>query len=220
MKVRFLSPLVALLFLIPGCVGSAAASAVDAMSAAETAAKGWNENAKLAHAMAIEGTFPAMILTAMGESSRDFSQAKGDEAIGDGLAEVWAYRYVAEGAETAYLVVVDRDDTILREETTPLRPEDAALAAWSIDSDDALEKALAANDALASGVARDQYGIVAILHSDEGRAEWLVAGGGADDLGAGGGIVRLDAQSGEIIATYGSFEELAEQYGPYGGPSS
>lgn len=207
MASRLLAPLVALAILLPGCVGSAAASAVEAMSVADAAARAWDEDAELAQALAYEGSFPVALLMQYAEhrmgSADDFERAKADRRVGDGLAEVWAYRYVATGKETSYLVVVDRDDNVLREEELPLRDEDAPLGAWTLDSDDAVAIAFSENAYLAKGLEHDNFAIFAVLHSEEGTPEWLVAGGGAGGGSMVGGFVRLDAQTGKVLASEG-----------------
>lgn len=207
MTARLLAPLVALALLVPGCVGNAAASAVDAMSVAERAAKAWNEDAELAQALAYEGSFPAALLMQWAEygigSREDFEKAREDKRVGDGLAEVWAYRYIAAGAESSYLVVVDRDDNILRETELPAREIELPLGEWSLDSDDAVEIALRENENMRRGLSRDDFAIFAVLHSEEGAAEWLVAGGGMTGLDVLGGFVRIDATDGDILASEG-----------------
>lgn len=207
MDPRLLSPLLALALLLPGCVGTAAASAVDAMSTADAAAKAWDDDARLAQALAYEGSFPVALLLQYAEfgtgSREDFERARNDENVGDGLAEVWAYRYVALGKESAYLVVVDRDDNILRESETPLRDNDASLGDWTLDSDDAVEIALGKNEHIGQGTKLDDFAVFAVLHREEGVTEWLVAGGGVNADGIVGGYVRIDAATGDVLASDG-----------------
>lgn len=192
---------------LAGCIGTAAASATEVMSAADDAARAWDAEAQLVNVVGIEGTFPALVAAAFGASSGgDWTAAEEDEKVGDGRAELWAFRYVAPGKSRAYVVVVDKDDNVVRAEES-FRRDDEPLGAWSVDSDDALGIARGANDALAKGVARDEFGVFALLHHENGRAEWVVAGGGVDDAGAGGGFVRIDANTGDVLESAGGFRD-------------
>lgn len=192
---------------LAGCIGTAAASATEAKSSADDAARAWDADAQLVNIVGIEGTFPLLAAAALGgPTGEDWSAAKDDKTVGDGLAEVWAFRYVAPSKSRAYVVVVDRDEEIVRAEES-FRRDDEPLGSWSVDSDDALDIARDANDALANGVARDEFGVFALLHHENGRAEWVIAGGGGDDLGVGGGFVRIDARTGDVLESAGGYHE-------------
>lgn len=192
---------------LAGCIGTAAASATEAMSAADEAARAWDADAQLVNIVGIEGTFPALVAAAFGASSgSDWSAAEDDKTVGDGLAELWAFRYVAPEKTRAYVVVVDKDDDVVRAEES-FRRDDEPLGSWSVDSDDALDIARDANDALAKGVARDEFGVFALLHHENGGPEWVIAGGGVDDLGVGGGFVRIDARTGDVLESAGGYRD-------------
>lgn len=205
---------VAASLLVAGCVGTAAAaSAKDNKGAADAAAKAWDPNAQLAQIVGVEGTLGAA-LSLMGVSGAgDFGSARDDQNVGDGLAEVWAYRYVAPSKAQAYVVVVGKDGGVTRQGTEAKRAEDRPLGAWEIDSDDALRVALDANEGLRNGVGRGLFGVVSVLHQEGGaNAVWLVAGGGADASGGGGGHVLLDALTGKVLSSEGGFGDAGRSW--------
>lgn len=190
---------------LAGCIGSAqAASAKENLGAADAAAKAWDPDAQLAQVVGVEGTFASLVGAIGMGSSQDFSQASDDENVGDGLAEIWAYRYLAPTKAKSFVVVLDKAGTILRESEEQKRDDDLVLGAWSVDSDAALEKAVAVNADLAKGLGSRYFGTVAVLHQQEGGAVWLVAGGGGDiATGGGGGQVVIDAVSGKVLSSEG-----------------
>lgn len=207
----------AALLLLAGCIGSAsAASAKDNLGAADEAARKWDSNARLAQIVGAEGTLSALAST-FGGSSSDLGSAGDDENVGDGLAEVWIYRYVADSKSMSYVVVVSKDGEILREGQEQKRADDRALGPWSLDSDDAVKLALEANEALRKGLESRFFGFAVVLHQ-EGTPNpmWMVAGGGGDLNGGGGGHVIVDAVTGKIIASdggFGSTSDYAREYG-------
>ena len=191
--------------VVAGCVGSAqAASAKQNLAPADEAAKAWDPGARLAQVVGVEGTFALLAATVAQANARDFAPAGDDETVGDGLAEVWVYRYVAAGKEKSYVVVLDKEGTILRKGEEARREGDRPLASWSLDSHEAMEVALKTNEDLRAGIAGQYFGIVSVLHQEEGlNPVWLVAGGGGDLTGGKGGHVAIDAVTGTVLFSEG-----------------
>lgn len=193
--------------VLAGCIGSAqAASAKENMGVADEAAKAWSPDAKLAQVAGVEGTFAALAAAFAQVSTKDFGKAGEDEKVGDGLAEAWAYRYVAASKDKSYVVVLDKEGSIVRKGEEGRRADDRPLAAWTLDSDAAMRIAVEANEGLAKGLDSRFFGVVSILHQPEGADPvWLVAGGGGDLDGGAGGHVLLDAASGKVLSSEGGF---------------
>lgn len=197
--------------LLAGCVGTAAASAAELRSEADNAAREWDATAKLAQAIGIEGTFPmmaAMAFAGYGAGTTEGSaSAQEDEDVGDGKCEAWIYRYVADDKADVFVVVVDADGKVVHTETAERTDDDAALGAWNVDSDAAVEKALQANEGLRNGLGQEHFGFVSILgqHESAANAAWLIAGGGGSALGGGGGFVVIDAVTGDVLLSEGGF---------------
>lgn len=191
--------------VLAGCVGSAqAASAKQNLAPADEAAKAWDADAKLVQVVGVEGTFASLAAAFAKASTQDFAQAGEDETVGDGLAEVWVYRYVAAGKAKSYVVVLDKEGNVARQGEEAKRDDDKPLGAWSLDSDEAMLLALKANDALAKGVQGRFFGVVSVLHQEgAGNPVWLVAGGGGDLTGGAGGHVVLDAVTGKVLSSEG-----------------
>lgn len=210
--------------ILAGCIGTAAATAMETRSPADSAALAWDDGAQLAQVVGIEGSLDfAAIAAAMSgagpQSSGDYDQASEDEAVGDGRAEVWGYRYVASGKDAAYVVIVDRDGEILREgEEVRISALSTPIGEWGIDSDRALAIAKEANTGISAGVEGESFAIVSVLRHEPGAENpvWLVAGGGGSLAGAGGGFVELDAVTGEVLKSEGHYvtpEDFASAWG-------
>lgn len=196
---------VAALPALAGCIGAAqAASAKDNLAAADAAARAWDAGARLAQAVGAEGTLGALASTFAGGSTEGLGASGDDENVGDGLAEVWAYRYVAAGKRESYLVVINKEGDVVHQGPEALRAEDRALDAWTLDSDDAVRIALDANEGLRTGLQGRFFGFVTVLAQEgAGNPTWLVAGGGGDFTGGGGGHVVLDAVTGAVLRSEG-----------------
>lgn len=185
--------------LLAGCVGSVQATARDALSPADEAARAWDADARLAQVTGVEGAW-----SAGAQRASDFTRAGSDEKVGDGRCEVWAYRYVAPDKARAYVVVVDRDGAVLREGEDAKHADDRALGAWRVDSDEALRIAKGASAGLREGMQKESFGVVSTLKpGPAGTPVWVITGGGGDSTGGGGGVVRLDATSGQVLAAEG-----------------
>lgn len=196
--------------VLAGCVGTAAASAAELRTDADDAARAWSADAQLAQAVGIEGTFPmAMMLAAMGAGGVDSgseSAAKEDEKVGDGLCQAWVYRYVsATKPDEAFVVIVGSDGDILQQSAEARGEDDEPLGQWTLDSDAAVEKALAVNEGLRTGLGSERYGFASILGQHEGAPgpAWLIVGGGGSSAGGGGGFVLIDAVNGVVLANEG-----------------
>lgn len=211
MNLRLLAFAASLALLLPGCVGTAAASAADVRSAADAAAREWSADAQLANVVGVEGSFPMMMEAWRDHGTgreNDFEAARDDEKVGDGKASVWAFRYVSATKSGTFLVLVDADDNVVRTEEMARGPRGAALGAWKLDSDDALRIAKAENQGIREGTESERFGTFALLHMEGGRAVWDVMGGGFGETGAGGGYVRIDASSGDVLANEGSYRSF------------
>lgn len=191
--------------VLAGCVGSAqAASAKQNLAPADEAAKAWDPEARLVQIVGVEGTFASLAAAFAKASTQDFAPAGEDETIGDGLAEVWVYRYVAAAKAKSFVVVLDKEGGVVRKGEEAKRDDDRPLASWVLDSDEAMTLALKANDGLAKGVEGRYFGVVSVLHQESaGNPVWLVAGGGGDLTGGAGGHVVLDAVTGKVLSSEG-----------------
>lgn len=185
-----------------GCVGTAQATANESLQPADAAAKGWDADAQLARIVGVEGQW---VVGAPG-GGQDWSKAADDDSIGDGRAELWMFRYVAPDKTQAYVVMVDKSGKVVDQAEERRTSEDAPIGAWSLDSDEALSIALKANEGLQQGVEKESFGIVSVLRDDGDGAQWIIIGGGLSSGAVGGGIVILDAQSGDVITSQGGFQ--------------
>lgn len=192
--------------LLPGCVGSALATAMETRDAADEAARLWDADARLAGALGVEGTLPlARFGVALLAGEDALPEGTADARVGDGRAEAWAYRYVAAGRDEAYVVTIDATGALRRAAPEPLRRGEAPLEAWALDSDAALEMAREENQGIRAGVEATRYGVLSVLTTEDERPVWILVGGGRGDEGRGGGIVKLDARTGETLESLGSF---------------
>lgn len=217
LRVSMVLSLVATAFALSGCIGTAAATAVEAQKAAQSKAQAWNPNAQLAGIMGIEGTFNMgwmagymMSMSTQGDhasASAHFEASDEDKKVGDGRCLVWAYRWVAPGVP-GYYMVVEKEKKVVFEGYVE-NPSDAAvpLGDFKVDSDDALRIAKEANEGFRRGVESEHFGLVERLNKDAGHEhpEWIVAGGGGSSQGAGGGMVRIDAVTGLVLENQGGF---------------
>lgn len=210
--------------VLAGCIGSAAATAMETRSQADAAAERWSPDARLAQVVGVEGSLNlaaiASYMSGAGQySGGDYERAQSDETIGDGRAEVWGYRYVSPAKPLAYVVLVDREGNILKE-TEETRGSDfgTPVGEWSVDSDAALAIAKEANEALRSGVTAENFGFVSLLRQDDAAANptWLIAGGGGSLDGAGGGFVEIDAVTGKVLKSDGGFFTPQDWAGAWG----
>lgn len=137
-----------------------------------------------------------------------WERAADDDDVGDGKCELWAYRFISPNKPgQAYVVVVDRDGELVHQGIEDKDGDDVPLGAWEIDSDEAADIALDANEGLRQGTSSEHYGIILVLGHDEdrGNAVWFIAGGGGDSSGGGGGMVILDGVTGEVYESQGGF---------------
>lgn len=191
---------------LAGCLGTAAATAMQTRDEADAAAKRWDKGAMLAQVVGVEGSSSLAGLAAAYGASGDHSRGADDEEIGDGRCEVWVYRYVASAKPKAFVVVVDREGNVLRAgEETRTREDATPLGAWSIDSDRALEIAKDASAGLRDGAGKDHFALASVLRHAPGarHATWTIAGGGGDMSGGGGGVVEIDAVDGRVLSAHG-----------------
>ncbi|HEX2022717.1 MAG TPA: hypothetical protein VHH36_08380 [Candidatus Thermoplasmatota archaeon] len=203
--------------LLAGCVGTAQATAMESRSAADEAAARWASDAQLAQVVGVEGSsslasMASAFASSWGGGASDFERAGEDEEVGDGRAEVWAYRYLAASKDRSLVVVVDRDGAVLRQGEEGRDAREPTLGEWTVDSDRALALAKEANEGLRKGTSSEHFGTVAVLARDPGspRAWWIVAGGGGSLSGGGGGFVKLDAVSGEVLESQGGFGSIRD----------
>ena len=210
--------------VLAGCIGSAAATAMETRSEADAAAQRWSPGAQLAQVVGVEGSLNLAAIAsymsgAAAYSGGDYERASSDEDVGDGRAEVWGYRYISSAKPKAYVVIVDREGNVLKE-SEETRSSDFAtpVGAWSVDSDAALAIAKEKNDALRSGVTAENFGFVALLRQDSATANptWIVAGGGGSLNGAGGGFVEIDAVTGKVLKSDGGFFTPQDWAGAWG----
>jgi hypothetical protein len=194
---------------LAGCTATAAAGSAIAMKGpADAAAKAWDPAAELAGVMGLEGAAAAWA-SGMGAFAWDrdtrWERAERDPSVGDGKAELWLYFYLA--GSKAYVVVVDKDNNVVRKAEMPKPAEARPLGPWTLNSDDALRIAKEHNQGLREGLEAQRFGVMAGLRHDpdHGRATWTVMGGGGDRTGGGGGMVVLDATSGQVLASHGGF---------------
>lgn len=200
---------------LAGCIqGAQAATAQQTADPARDRAADWAEDAELASATGMEGRHG-------GQHEADYwDRAGDDEEVGDGRCKVWRYVFVADSKpDEAYVVALDDEGEVLEQQTQPRSEDDAALGDWSVDSDEALQIAKEANDDLAEGIDRDNYGLLMELERDSANENpaWFVAGGGAESGEAAGGYVVLDAVTGDVLETRGgstSWDEQGRDYGP------
>lgn len=222
--------LLSLLFVaalsLSGCIGTAAASAMEAQSPANEAARQWKPEAELNGVMGMEGTlhmeWMAAMMMQMAEPASDssstpphFDEAEKDKRVGDGRSMVWAYRYIAPDTP-GFFVVIEQDENVVY--TKYINDDDQkgrSLGQWVIDSHEALRIAKEHNEGLREGVKGEQFGIMEKLERVETQehATWIVAGGGAGPSGAGGGMVEIDAVNGAVLQNEGGFYRMPSSPG-------
>lgn len=207
MKARLL--LLASLLLAPafsGCAaGAQAATAQEQADPASERARAWADDAELASAVGVEGSFVSQFEGYGVGRGEHWERAQEDGEVGDGRCKVWRYVFVADSKpDEVHVVVVDDEGQVLANHTDDRDGDDRALGDWNVDSDEALEAAREASPGLESGVDSDHYGIVMQLDRDPDRDNptWFVAGGGGDSSG-GGGFALVDAVTGEVLESGG-----------------
>lgn len=203
-----LAALVVLAPALAGCLGTAGATAMEHESTAEDEARAWADEPRLIAIYGAEGSFQgaAGFVDASWSDEAHWEQAREDPDPGDGHAELWLYRYLAEDRpNTVYEVVVDKDGEVLAQQERERTAGDEPLGEVNLDSDDALEAAKEASDGLRQGLEADNYGVIAMLDDRQGYGNptWTVAGGGGDRSGGGGGYAVVDAVTGEVLEVHG-----------------
>lgn len=198
---------------LAGCIGTASAASAKAhRGAADDAARAWDAGAQLAQVVGVEGSLGALAALSGVREAGALAAADQDETVGDGLAEVWLYRYVAPAKDHSYVVVVDKAGGIVSKGAESEGARDAPLGTWDVDSDRALRLALDANEHLRRGVGGKLFGVVAVLQQEGPAAVWMVAGGGVGPSGAGGGEVLLDAVTGKILRSEGGSGDSTREW--------
>ncbi len=184
---------------------------MDGREVAQERALAWSEDARLLQAAAVEGEHGAAAGFVAEEEVPDrgfWHRAEEDSEWGDGSAEVWMFRFVDERDRSRGLeVVVDRQGEVLSVERVEPPSSLEPVAGWEVDSDEAVEAALVENRALMEASERETFGLVMLLEQEPGREAptWVIAGGGGDAKAGGGGLVRVDSVSGEIVESWGGF---------------
>lgn len=211
------------LLVLAGCLGAAqGATARGSLSPADQAAGAWDPGAELARIVGVEGTFGFAWMGGFagawsghaawwGGGATHWERSAEDPRVGDGRCEVWVYRYVAPNRDEAFVVVVDRNGTVVRQGPDEREDDDVPVGEWRIDSDRALAIAKEANQGLREGLGGQRFSVVEVLGREPARERgaWLVAGGGGGPGGGGGGFVLLDAVSGEVLRSEGGFGTAA-----------
>lgn len=205
--------LVALLaVVVSGCTNAAAGTALAAKAPADQSAQAWSSDAQLAGLMGMEGafvgsSFMTMAMSGTWGSGESFSGSERDPRVGDGRTEFWMSFYTSPTKQGGYVVVVDKDNKVVRSRAISEAMSAQPVGAWSINSDDALQRAKEANQGLREGLDANRFGVLSGLRHDPefGRATWTILGGGGDREGGGGGLVVLDANTGAILKSEGGF---------------
>lgn len=205
---------VAVLLVTPalaGCMGTAGATAMEHRDVAQEEAAAWSSGAALLQIVGVEGSWnltTAFSGSAGAAETSYWERAMEDRSPGNGHAEVWVYRFEdPDDHGVVFTVVVDRAGEVLDTKENERSGGMAPVGSWSLDSDEAMEVALRANNGLRDASQAENFGIVSVLQQSEGREDpvWLIAGGGGGPSGGGGGSVMLDAVSGDVLQSQGGF---------------
>lgn len=197
--------------VLAGCVGGAeAATAQQEQSTAEDHAQDWAADATLVGIVGVEGNVfnqqmgQGMMETACEGDYWDRAQEDGD--VGDGYSEFWVYIFDSEEKSGLRAIALDANGELVQECTNEDTDGMMPVGEWSVDSDEATETAIEANEGLAKGLESDYHGLAMILLNDpqHENAVWRIAGGGGDASGGGGGFAVVDAVTGEVLDTQGN----------------
>lgn len=189
---------------LAGCL-TAQATAFEHRDTARSRADDWDPSAELAGALGVEGRpddVPNPWHSAASELDIPWARAEDDPTAGDGRYEFWAYAYVAEGRDEGFFVVVDRDGQVLDSGTAGVSDHVRPVGEVSVDSDRAMEIAREENEAIRDAARSDDATVIQSLgrEEDADHARWLV-GGGPGDAKTTGGVVTLDAVTGEVLSS-------------------
>jgi hypothetical protein len=198
-------PLACLLAVtLTGCVRTPDSTALDLVGAAQGVATGWQPDARLRSVAAYESANG----TVMGHGLHQDplvgkAGAQPDPAPGDGRAASWLFQFTSEAAGSAVILVLDaQGEEVARNETSAPRevlgsPVPVDLAQWRIDSDEATDRAAAANSTFR--LLREEGALLAysaLFQSNGSHPLWILA------LQGDGREVAtfVDASNGDVIA--------------------
>ncbi len=201
---------------LSGCLTASAATAKEHQGkATDEAQSEWAADAQLVGIFGMEGTNQGWEEGPWGagedQSENYFASAEDDEDVGDGRSEVWAYGYQADSKpDEFYIVFFDKDGDRQGDMTVPAEDDMLPIGDYDLNSDEAVDKAKAAEDGIESALETENHFMVVFLAKadDHPNPVWSVmAGGGgqSDDgsYGGGGGFAVVDAVTGEVLAHFG-----------------
>lgn len=222
--------LVALAMALSGCTGAAAAgtAAAGEDTANSTAENDFASDAALVAIVGVEGAgwddWDETPWDGGGQTGQKvnecFQKAADAGEVGDGVAELWAYAYVADSKPgMAHLVFVSKAGDVICSESIEAHDADfddfLPITKWEVNSDEAVEAALAESESLRNGLSSENYALMqALIHpKSDGENQpfsfedpiWFIAGGGGDSSGGSGGFAMVNAMSGEVMFTSDDF---------------
>lgn len=205
--------------VLSGCTAQALpqATAQEVRSPADEAAHAWAPDAKLVTIAGLEGRWAGGMQAHASWHGQE-SQAKSDAHVGDGRCEFWVFRYASSSQDLAYEVVVDRDGKLIGAEEDERDEDDVPLGAYNVGSDAAASKAREASDGIREAESRSNGGSVLVLDRDDDHENpvWVVMAGAQDsEEGWIGGMVVIDAVTGEVLAEM-DFSDWGGSWGSWG----
>lgn len=221
-------PLVAMVLLgaalLSGCLESSPQlTAMQARDEAASTAAAWDADAQLVFIVGLEGRatndylrdflgnqlFSEMGFEGFEETDADgtphWERMESDTDPGNGRAELWLLHYKSPSQDGELVLLLDRDGNVLdrMNQTDPL--EGQSVENFTVDSDEAVATAMTASDQLReTRESRNVFIGSALLYDpSHGGPVWTVTAIGGDLSGISGGVVQLDAITGDVIYTDG-----------------
>ncbi len=196
---------IALALTLSGCTASAfpQSTAEEVKPSADQHAASWASDARLVAIAGIEGSWSGQY----GDYGFGFDGHE-DRAVSDtktdGRSELWVFRYISLTKQMTYNVVVDANGKLLGSEEDEIEDDDVPLGSYSVESDEAVRIAMDHSQELAESQSRSNHGSVSVLGQDADSGPiWAIVGGAPDSQkGYIGGVVILDARSGQVLFSY------------------
>ncbi len=225
---KFAPILLILLFagaLVSGCLDATPQmTAMQARDEVATAAGEWDPQSELVFIVGLEGRasnqylrefLGGQLFAEMGfegfeetdqEGKPHWERMESDSDPGNGKAELWLLHYTSPTRTDELVLLLDRDGNVLdRMNQTDAPSDGGSVANFTVDSDEAVATAMAASDELRETRESSNVfiGSALVFDPSQGGPVWTVTAIGGDLDGIRGGVVQLDAVSGEVLFTDG-----------------
>lgn len=224
MRLPQILPLLGILVLagavLAGCLdASPQLTAMQAQDEAAAAADAWDVDAELVFIVGLEGRatnnhlrdfLGSQLFAEMGfegfeetdgEGTPHWERMESDRDPGNGKAELWLLHYTAAGQDEELVLLLDRDGNELDRMNHTGSPGGGSVENFTVDSDAAVATAMDESAELRETRESSNVfiGSALVFDPSHGGPVWTITAIGGDLDGIRGGVVQLDAVSGEVI---------------------